>query len=63
MMPNLEMGDLVLVPDCGSYTTASATTFNGFPLATQIYFEDEEVAAERRARENISEIFEAARTA
>ena len=30
MTAQLEVGDLLLVPACGAYTSASATTFNGF---------------------------------
>ena len=41
MLPKLSMGELSLVPDCGSYTTASATTFNGFAFAQTVYREDE----------------------
>ena len=41
MLPELFRGDLLLVPDCGAYTSASATTFNGFSKATELYFEDE----------------------
>lgn len=40
MLPRLALGDLLLVPNAGAYTTASATTFNGFPLATIIYLDD-----------------------
>ena len=39
-LPELLQGDLVLVPDCGAYTSASATTFNGFSKAEEFYFED-----------------------
>lgn len=39
-LPELLQGDLVLVPDCGAYTSASATTFNGFSKAEELYFED-----------------------
>ena len=42
LLPKLAIGDKLLVPDCGAYTTASATTFNGFALATEIYWEDEQ---------------------
>lgn len=41
MLPSQSMGDLLLVPNCGSYTTASATTFNGFAFAQKVYREDE----------------------
>ena len=42
LMPRLAIGDHLLVPDCGAYTSASATTFNGFPLAPVFYWEDEQ---------------------
>ena len=35
----LEVGDLLLVPSCGAYTSASATTFNGFSKAEFIVWE------------------------
>ena len=41
MAPKLELGDRILVPDCGAYTSASATTFNGFALAPLLIWEDE----------------------
>lgn len=36
----LEVGDLLLVPSCGAYTSASATTFNGFSRARFVIWED-----------------------
>jgi ornithine decarboxylase len=36
----LEMNDLLLVPACGAYTSASATNFNGFAKARVIIWED-----------------------
>ena len=36
----LEVGDLLLVPSCGAYTSASATTFNGFSKAQFIVWEN-----------------------
>ncbi|MEG6585248.1 type III PLP-dependent enzyme [Dendrosporobacter sp. 1207_IL3150] len=36
----LEMDDIILVPNCGSYTSASATVFNGFAKTTRIVWED-----------------------
>lgn len=36
----LEMDDLVLVPNCGAYTSASATVFNGFSKTQIIVWED-----------------------
>ena len=38
----LEMGDLLLVPACGAYTSASACNFNGFAKARVIIWEDVE---------------------
>lgn len=35
-----EAGDLILVPICGAYTSASATTFNGFSKANFVVWED-----------------------
>ena len=40
MTVELEMGDLILVPSCGAYTSASATNFNGFSKARTIIWED-----------------------
>lgn len=50
LLPRLAVGDKLLVPDCGAYTTASATTFNGFALATEIYWEDQAAAPEESYR-------------
>ena len=36
----LEMEDIILVPNCGAYTSASATVFNGFNKAPIIVWED-----------------------
>lgn len=36
----LELDDLILVPDCGSYTSASATVFNGFAKTPIIVWEE-----------------------
>jgi len=38
--PELEIGDLILVSACGAYTSASATTFNGFPLTKAVVWEE-----------------------
>ena len=40
LLPKLAMGDLIHVPNCGAYTSASATTFNGF-AKTQILIWEE----------------------
>lgn len=40
MTAPLEVGDLLLVPACGAYTSASATTFNGFGRARFVIWED-----------------------
>lgn len=36
----LEMEDIILVPNCGAYTSASATVFNGFSKTQIIVWED-----------------------
>lgn len=36
----LTMDDLVLVPNCGAYSSASATTFNGFDKAETVVWEE-----------------------
>ncbi len=46
----LAVDDLILVPNCGAYTSASATTFNGFAKANILIWEEvrDELAAEAR---------------
>lgn len=36
----LQMGDVLLTPVCGAYTSASATVFNGFDKARYVVWED-----------------------
>ena len=38
--PELSVGDCILVPNFGAYTSASATTFNGFEKAPVLVWED-----------------------
>ncbi|EHM12523.1 MULTISPECIES: type III PLP-dependent enzyme [Jonquetella] len=38
--PELEVGDRLVVPACGAYTSASATTFNGFSLTPIVIWEE-----------------------
>ena len=48
-LPDLEVGDLLLVPSMGAYTKASATSFNGFqPPVTVV--DDGQTAPRKRAR-------------
>jgi len=35
----LNVGDILLVPACGAYTSASATNFNGFSTAKYVVWE------------------------
>lgn len=50
MAPQLQVGDNLLVTEMGSYTSVSATRFNGFYLAPTIIFEDQpEYEARQRA--------------
>jgi hypothetical protein len=48
-LPDLQIGDLLIVPGMGAYTKASATAFNGFqPPVTVV--DDGRNAPRRRAR-------------
>lgn len=40
LSPELAIGDLLLVKDCGAYTSASATEFNGFAKAPIVALEE-----------------------
>lgn len=50
MVP-LTVGDLLLVPSCGAYTSASATTFNGFSKAKFVIWEQVKAEVEAQALE------------
>lgn len=39
-VPKLEIGDRIMVPNIGAYSTSAATSFNGFPPADTIVYED-----------------------
>ena len=41
MAPRLQVGDRIMVPNCGAYTNAAATTFNGFEKAQIVVWEQE----------------------
>jgi len=41
MAPKLSVGDRVLVTEMGSYTSVSASRFNGFELAPNFIFEEQ----------------------
>lgn len=41
LSPELEIGDVLLTPNCGAYTSASATEFNGFDKTPMVVWEDE----------------------
>lgn len=47
-LPELEIGDLLLVPGMGAYTKASATSFNGFLPPITVVEPDERVSLKRR---------------
>ena len=38
--PKLEIGDRIMVPNIGAYSTSAATSFNGFPPADTNVYED-----------------------
>ena len=37
LLPEMQVGDWVLMQDVGAYTTAAQSQFNGFPNATLFY--------------------------
>lgn len=41
MSPDLDMDDIVVASDCGAYTTAASTNFNGFEKAEILHWETE----------------------
>lgn len=43
LLPPLEVQDLLLVVNCGAYTSASATVFNGFAKADRIIWEEQDL--------------------
>ena len=45
----LEVDDLILVPNIGSYSSASATTFNGFAKAKVVVWEEVREVAQLEA--------------
>ncbi len=38
--PKYEVGDVMIFSNMGAYTSATATTFNGFPLIPKVYLDD-----------------------
>jgi len=54
--PEYEVGDIFIVPQMGAYTSASATTFNGFPLAKKMYMEDDRYALHHCLQELFSDV-------
>ena len=40
MMPKLGLGDVLLTANCGAYTSASATVFNGFAKTPSVIWEE-----------------------
>lgn len=40
LTPPLAVDDVILVPNCGAYTSASATVFNGFSKARRVVWEE-----------------------
>ena len=50
LLPDLEIGDMLLVPGMGAYTRASATSFNGFHPPTTVLDTGENVPRRRPKR-------------
>ena len=52
-----EVGDMFVFPSMGAYTSASATTFNGFALPKRIYLESEDmVRGQHRMFQEVGEV-------
>jgi hypothetical protein len=50
MLPDLKIGDLLVVPGMGAYTKASATSFNGFQPPVTVLDTVESVPRRRQKR-------------
>jgi ornithine decarboxylase len=50
-----QVGDVFVIPNMGAYTSASATTFNGFPVPPTYYLEDERFCTTKNALEALFE--------
>jgi ornithine decarboxylase len=55
-LPPLAIGDLILVPGMGAYTSASATSFNGFPPPAVVVFPRESCRTQRHRRVAVKEV-------
>lgn len=55
-LPDLEIGDLLVVPGMGAYTKASATSFNGFMPPATVVEPEERVAIKRRRVTRVARI-------
>ena len=51
-VPRQHIGDHVLITEIGSYSTVSATRFNGFGLAPVLIWEEQPEAAKRQEQES-----------
>jgi ornithine decarboxylase len=56
--PEYEVGDIFVFPMMGAYTSASATTFNGFELPQKLYLEDERYTAHHCLQQLFKEVSE-----
>ena len=56
--PEYEVGDIFVFPIMGAYTSASATTFNGFELPKKFYLEDERYTMHHCLQELFQEVQE-----
>ena len=50
-----QVGDVFMIPNMGAYTSASATTFNGFPVPPTYYLEDERFCSTENALQALFE--------
>jgi len=56
--PDYQVGDIFVFPMMGAYTSASATTFNGFELPKKYYLEDERFTMHHCLQELFQEVRE-----
>jgi ornithine decarboxylase len=55
--PEYQVGDLFVFPSMGAYTSASATTFNGFALPKRIYLESQDmVRGQHRMFQEVADV-------
>jgi ornithine decarboxylase len=54
--PEYQVGDVFVIPNMGAYTSASATTFNGFPVPVPYYLENNSSCIENALQDLFAEV-------